>query len=823
MSGEFAMPQARRSSRYRAAGAGVIALILAASALAAWRWVAPRPAIVLLLRQAADASAAQDYATAARLLDEVLGREPANRRALLARGEVARDQNNRAAAQKYWSMIPDTPPSDGAVARCSEGMLAYTAFEARRAEPLFLRAKQLDPAYLKPRERLAHLYKLQLRDAELRRELIALRAFRPLTLEELSRTVGNLGKVPPAPVRVKDLERLIASDDGDVLSVLALGESFLGGSRIVETIKLLERWLERHPGELAVRGLLVESLLKTNRIDRAWEALREQTPADDAPVWFLRACGDYSAAVGDWETAATYLGAADDRDPEDIPTAHTLGMALSHLGRRDEAESVLDRARRMEQLVLQAPRIRNAEPQAIGFMLPIAVEIARLLLELRRAGDALPWIEQALEWEPSDADVRALYARAVSQSQMPEANRAPPRSVAGVHKPLRSPSAGASSGRAAMPIGQSPAPIRLVDRHREAGIEFQYRNGASGFKYLLESPGGGLAAFDFDGDGWPDLYFAQGSPLPVGEHDEKWPDCLFQNVGGTFRDVTLIAGLGDTQYSQGCAAGDYDNDGFADLAVANFGSNVLYHNNGDGTFRDVTQGAGIEGEHWYSSLAFADLDRDGFLDLYVVTYVADAYRICGSPPDRFTTCSLLNYKAEQDQPYHNRGDGSFEAVSAAAGITAEDGKGLGIVIADLDDDGRPDVYVTNDGTPNFLYHNQTEQPGAPLRLEERGLAAGAAVTGSGYARAGMGIACGDFDGDGLLDLFVTNFYLESATLYVNQGDLLFVDETRSARLDELTRQFLGFGTQPIDVDLDGRLDLFIANGHVDDFRARGEP
>jgi hypothetical protein len=287
--------------------------------------------------------------------------------------------------------------------------------------------------------------------------------------------------------------------------------------------------------------------------------------------------------------------------------------------------------------------------------------------------------------------------------------------------------------------------------------------------------------------------------------------------------VTAAAGLGDTQYSQGCAAGDFDNDGFIDLAVANFGPNVLYHNNGDGTFSDVTAASGLSGEKWHSSLAFADLDRDGCLDLYVVTYVRDPYRVCRPAPDRIITCSPLNFEAEQDRLYHSKGDGTFEDLSAESGILAPDGKGLGIVVADLDNDGWPDIYIANDGTPNFLFKNETTAPGAPLRFEERGLVSGVAVSGAGASQAGMGIACADLDGDGLLDLYVTNFYDESGIFYHNQGEMLFADETSAARLLEPTRKFLGFGTQPLDFDLDGRPDLFIANGHIDDFGFRGEP
>jgi hypothetical protein len=427
--------------------------------------------------------------------------------------------------------------------------------------------------------------------------------------------------------------------------------------------------------------------------------------------------------------------------------------------------------------------------------------------------------------------VKRLYTDVLGRAQVADPEPAVPRRKAGARtqtggsrRPEVTPSAPHSTGQPDAARGQSIPPIALVDRHREAGLEFQYFNGDSGLKYILESTGGGVAALDFDGDGWPDLYFPQGCRIPIVADDPTYADRLFRNLGNdAFTDVTSGAGLGDHEYSQGCTAGDYNNDGFADLAVANLGLNVLYQNNGDGTFSDVTLASGLCGRHWSSSLAFGDLDRDGNLDLYVVNYVLEPFRVCGTPPDHVFTCSPVGFKAEEDALFRNRGDGAFEDVTMTSGVVAEDGKGLGIVIADLDNDGWPDIYVANDGTPNFLFHNETGEVGAPLRFVERGMPAGAAVSGNGLARAGMGIACGDLNGDGRLDLFVTNFYLESATYFKNQGDLIFVDASRAAAIDDATRLLLGFGTQSIDIDLDGRLDLFIANGHVGDFRPEGIP
>jgi hypothetical protein len=259
------------------------------------------------------------------------------------------------------------------------------------------------------------------------------------------------------------------------------------------------------------------------------------------------------------------------------------------------------------------------------------------------------------------------------------------------------------------------------------------------------------------------------------------------------------------------------------LFVANFGTNVIYRNNGDGTFTDVTEDSGLSGEHWSSSLALADLDLDGDLDLYVVTYVLEALKICRTQTGQTSTCSPGNFPAEDDVLYENTGDGRFVDISRQAGIRVPDGKGLGIVVSDIDDDGLPDIYVANDGTPNFLFHNLGPAPDGRPRFEEIGLASGCAVNADGAAQAGMGIACADFNDDGRLDLHVTNFYLEGSTLYLNDGALQFHDATRAAGLLDLTRSLLGFGTQAFDADLDGRLELIVANGHIDDFSFRHEP
>ncbi len=300
-------------------------------------------------------------------------------------------------------------------------------------------------------------------------------------------------------------------------------------------------------------------------------------------------------------------------------------------------------------------------------------------------------------------------------------------------------------------------------------------------------------------------------------------DRLFRNKGdGTFEDISERSGIASFRrgYGHGIAAGDIDNDGHPDLLLTRWRSYALYRNEGDGTFEDATERLGLGGERgWRTSAAFADLDGDGDLDLYVCHYVdwdPDRSAPCPDPkrPGRNMYCVPRAFEAERDRLYRNDGH-RFVDVSHEAGIATGDidGRGLGVVVADLDADGRPDVYVANDMTPNYLFRNL-----GGMKFEEMGIASGAGSNSSGGYQAGMGIACGDLDGDGRPDLAVTNFYGESVTLFKNLGDGLFVDRTASAGLAAPTRFVLGFGASFLDADNDGRLDLAISNGHVNDFR-----
>jgi len=393
----------------------------------------------------------------------------------------------------------------------------------------------------------------------------------------------------------------------------------------------------------------------------------------------------------------------------------------------------------------------------------------------------------------------------------------------------------------APPVSVGPAAVppagAFVDRAAEWGLAFRYSNGATGKLYYPEIVGGGAALFDYDGDGDLDVFVVQGKVLEPGQAATHpivpAGGRLFRNdliAGGVrhaeprFVDVTAASGIRADGYGMGVAVGDFDNDGRPDLYLLNFGPNQLWHNNGDGTFTEVARAAGADDPRMSLSASFADLDRDGWLDLYVADYVE--FEVAGnvrctaasSQPDY---CGPTAFPPAPDRLLRNRGDGTFEDASLRSGIARARGRGMGVVAADFDGDGWPDLFVANDGGPNFLWRNR-----GGFTFEEVALPAGVAVDGDGRAVANMGIAAGDFDDDGDTDLFVTHLAGEGHTLWVNLGDGTFEDRTAAAGLTAPSLPSTGFGTGWIDYDNDGRLDLLAVDGAVrrlDEQARRGDP
>ena len=358
------------------------------------------------------------------------------------------------------------------------------------------------------------------------------------------------------------------------------------------------------------------------------------------------------------------------------------------------------------------------------------------------------------------------------------------------------------------------APPQFTDVSEAAGVTFAYYNGNTGRYHYPEIMGGGVALFDYDGDEFLDIYFANGNRIE-GAPSTEYRNCLYRNNGdGTFTDVTVQAAVGDTGYGHGCCVGDYDGDGDPDLYVSNLGANVLYRNNGDGTFTDVSREAGVADPLWSQSSSFLDFDGDGLLDLYVQNYLTysvaapvDAFIYVGGEKLRDYP-SPISFPGAPDRLYRNQGDGTFADVTAQAGMLRPDGKGMGVACWDMDHDGLTDIFVANDGMENFLFRNRGG--GA---FEEIGLAAGVAFDDMGVPESSMGVDIADYDGDGWLDMIVPCTRKQVYTLYRNLGTH-FADVSAACGLAQLTSDRTGFCPLFLDYDNDGDPDLFFSTGGV---------
>jgi len=362
----------------------------------------------------------------------------------------------------------------------------------------------------------------------------------------------------------------------------------------------------------------------------------------------------------------------------------------------------------------------------------------------------------------------------------------------------------------------------VLEVRLQPGLDFVLRNSPTPQKYLIETMPGGVALLDYNNDGLLDIFLVNGgrvtNPMQTPENFDRnnplyWNRLYRQNKDGSFTDVTKEAGLanaGDGNYGMGVAVGDYDNDGYPDIYVTNYGKNTLYHNNGDGTFTDVTEKAGVAAGGWSVSAGFVDYDNDGKLDLFVTRYMewdTKRSKTCGG--EWHTYCPPEEFPATTSILYHNRGDGTFEDVSQRSGIAASKGRGLGVAFADYDDDGFTDIFVANDGMRQFLFHNNGNGT-----FTELGMKAGAALSEDGRRLSGMGVVFQDYDNDGRPDIIVTELPREIYGVYHNEGKGAFSYQSLQTGLGVLSSGSSGWGVGLEDFDNDGWKDLFVAQGHV---------
>jgi enediyne biosynthesis protein E4 len=372
------------------------------------------------------------------------------------------------------------------------------------------------------------------------------------------------------------------------------------------------------------------------------------------------------------------------------------------------------------------------------------------------------------------------------------------------------PAAESFQGKAARPSG----PVQFTDVTAQAGIHFKHNSGAFGKKFLPETMGGGVCVLDYDNDGWQDILFVNSMDWPGHSGKASLPALYHNNHDGTFTDVTAKTGLAHEMYGLGCAVADYDNDGHADIYITAVGKNHLFHNQGDGTFLDVAERAGVADPGFSTGAVWFDYDNDGKLDLFVAHYVDWSIqndRYCSLDGKKKSYCTPQTYKGQSSTLFRNKGNGVFENVTRHAGLYDPKSKSLGIALLDYDNDGWLDMFVANDTEPNKLYRNNHDGT-----FTDVGLPAGVAYSESGTARAGMGTDAGDYDNSGQQSLIIGNFTNESMALYHSDGSGLFTDKAPASGIGKTSVRSLTFAAFFFDYDLDGKLDIFAANGHVSD-------
>ena len=529
--------------------------------------------------------------------------------------------------------------------------------------------------------------------------------------------------------------------------------------RMDEALRAYERVLSIAPKFYPAHVAVGELYLERHQLEKATQELTLATLLDSKQPRAYYLLGLARAQAGKHSEALEAFRKALDLDPSDHRIHYNLGMSLKLLGQEEEANKEFE--------LFRASQARTTEQEYRDLQLEVS---GRTDLKGREDGKTTGPV-------PTKGENQRT-ARKVESAVTGE--------------------------------------VAFFNVASEAGVQFKHVNGATPEKYMPETMGSGCLFFDYDNDGWIDIFLVNSGSLADPKLAETAHHALYHNNGdGSFRNVTEQAHLDrkGSGYGMGACAADYDNDGHVDLYVTNFGSNVLYRNNGNSTFSDVTKEANVGSSSWSSSCAFADIDKDGDLDLFVVNYVDFGVannKYCGSHVKGLRSyCHPNVYRGLPNVLYRNNGNGTFTDITKEAGVYTLAGKGLGVAFGDYDNDGWPDIYVANDSVLNFLYRNQGNGT-----FVEVGLTAGVAVDENGLPEAGMGTDWGDFNNDGLLDLYVTNLNLEMHTLHKNSGGGLFRDVTLQTGIGEPSLAFVGFGTAFLDYDNDGNLDVVSANGHI---------
>ncbi len=817
-------------------------VVLGGAAVGVWYYsVPPSDDTASALAIALTAIDRSDWDAAEAQLSRLYRMRPGDATVIRFAAEVAQRRGDTAAAIEWLERVSDSDIGEFGEARLKAAQMALESGRPQKTESLLLSGLNKSAAVIPARRMLVRLYVVLLRITEMREQIAALDREGEATLDELLLyTVGSRAGWATHD-HLEWLQKCRLQEPQNVEVVAALTYYLMHQNRRAEALELANSFPPDGRRDWMRKLVIAEDAIDQGRYSWAGDLLASFPPeADrDVRVWLARGRACYEQQ--DWPAAQTAYAAAELLDPYDPAPAYGAARTRQRRAGTDEAQRDFAHGDRLQQLQVREFALLQTDQPSIDqyAKLGAAFEHADLIREAQACfqrvleGASSPGSPVAAEAQQALTCIRdklgkdrlqlATWAPAVWGRLHDDA--ASLRRNTGSADVQHS-SADARIEAARQEIGSAVLELRLEDVAHRVGLEFAYEYGHSRYRWLMEVTGGGVAVIDYDRDGRPDVFFSQGCRLPVVDAEQSDTGHFFRNrEGEAFDDVSPLAGVKQTGFGQGCAVGDYDNDGFPDLVVCRYGSVLLFHNSGDGTFIELAEASGLTDRGWSSSAAFGDLDRDGDLDLYVVHYVQapfETMRPCGSDRN-FVSCRPLDYSAEDDIVWENRGDGRWADRSSAAGIRVPGGKGLGIVIADFDQDSWPDIFVGNDTTPNFLFRNRTvpaQGKDSPFSFAELGIPSGVAFDRDGNTQASMGIACDDVDGDGLFDLYVSNYQDEPDTFYHNLGGTAFAEEAHPFGLADSSLAVMGWGAQFADFEGDRRPDLFVANGHLHDIEQR---
>jgi len=794
-----------------------------------------------------------DYPQALAICTELLKKQKDSPTLLLMAGESSSRLELYEEAIQFYDRISDSPSNDASTARWAAGEVSL---QLGRISETILRMEQalaLNAGNDRARERLIYLLNLAGRRWDALPHLLELVHQGKSSAQQLL----YLGNIAKSVENEKELSHFLSAAPNDRLPLLGLARIRLREGALDECKRLLTEVLTQSPNLVEAHVQLGKLLLQSDPQQiNSWNRSLPTDAELHPEIWLIR--GEWARDHGQPEAAARCFAESLRLDPDHLAALNAMAQVLASLGNPDQARSTANRAAQLEKLLFVFERIMSDEwsgRQALaqkqmseleyeqymrskGRLEPI-VFAAQRTLELGRAWEALAWSQYGLSVDPLNRELQSVADKA-----RPLLDRRSTRTHGKVSvvdyqwmQSLKLPVWDLKNS-VSLPIASQPSQARREVRFTELDgeLDFTYYASRKSFedgRRMFEMTGGGVGVLDYDRDGWPDLFLAQGSDWPTDAADQSHSDRLKRNRGmqdphvPIFEDVTIRAGIEENAFGQGVAIGDIDSDGFDDIYVCNFGVNQLWINQGDGTFRDGSAMIASKSASWTVSAAIADLNGDGLAEIYDANYVEGddvATRRClteGKP----RACSPLNFRKAKGRLLAFDEKGIYRDVSdQVLAPSIQEGNALGLAIFRLKDQRLPSIFVANDQVANLML---TAEPHASspigIRFSDNATLTGLAYDGDGKSQACMGIAIGDVNRDGALDLLVTNYYDETNTLYLQQSSGIFRDATRASGLVGPSVKMLGFGTQFIDAECDGLADLIVLNGHIDDMSHTGTP